>query len=139
MKIVDTDCFSEVIGENVAYASRFDAIDPAERRIAIITAEEVFRGWLAKIRAVQSSGRGDQLERAYRTFQRSIKSVSDVAILPYTADAHRHYLLLVSLKVRIGTRDLRIASIALAHDATLITRNRRDYELVPSLQLEIWN
>ena len=43
---------------------------------------------------------------------------------------------LKALKVRIGTMDLRIASIVLVHDATLITRNRRDYEQVPGLRVE---
>ena len=56
-----------------------------------------------------------------------------------TPAAHDHYLRLKSQKLRIGTRDLRIASIALAHGATLITRNRRDFDIVPSLQLEVWN
>ncbi|VTU01363.1 PilT protein domain protein OS=Calothrix sp. PCC 7507 GN=Cal7507_4864 PE=4 SV=1 [Gemmataceae bacterium] len=35
---------------------------------------------------------------------------------------------LKAARVRIGTMDLRIASIVLAHDATLITMNVRDYE-----------
>jgi tRNA(fMet)-specific endonuclease VapC len=33
---------------------------------------------------------------------------------------------------------LKIASIALANDALLLTANRRDFEKVPGLQLENW-
>jgi predicted nucleic acid-binding protein len=39
-------------------------------------------------------------------------------------------------KIRRG--DLLIACTALANDATLVTRNRRDFERVPSLQIENW-
>ena len=32
-----------------------------------------------------------------------------------------------------------IAAIAIAHNATLATRNARDFTLVPGLLLEVWN
>lgn len=41
-------------------------------------------------------------------------------------------------KVRIGTMDLRIASIALSHDFTVLTRNTVDFEKVPGLRVENW-
>ncbi|MCH8923806.1 MAG: type II toxin-antitoxin system VapC family toxin [Planctomycetes bacterium] len=41
-------------------------------------------------------------------------------------------------RVRIGTMDLKIASIALANNATLLSANTRDFVQVPSLQLENW-
>ena len=34
--------------------------------------------------------------------------------------------------------DLKIASIALVHDALFITANLRDYSLVPNLRRENW-
>jgi tRNA(fMet)-specific endonuclease VapC len=40
--------------------------------------------------------------------------------------------------IRIGTMDLRIASITLAHDATLLTRNSVDFARVPGLRFENW-
>lgn len=38
----------------------------------------------------------------------------------------------------MGTMDLKIASISLAHGATLLTRNLRDFEAMPGLRLEDW-
>ena len=39
---------------------------------------------------------------------------------------------------KIGRGDLLIASIALAHRATLVTRNLKDFQLVPGLKVENW-
>ncbi len=39
---------------------------------------------------------------------------------------------------KIGRADLLIASIALAHDATLVSRNLRDFRQVPGLALVNW-
>lgn len=41
-------------------------------------------------------------------------------------------------QIRIGTNDLRIASIALARNETLLTRNSKDFSKVPGLRSEDW-
>lgn len=41
-------------------------------------------------------------------------------------------------RVRIGTQDLKIASIALANDALLLSANTRDFDRVPGLEVENW-
>ena len=40
--------------------------------------------------------------------------------------------------VRVGTQDMKIASIALAHDVRLLTRNTLDFAKVPGLRFENW-
>ena len=40
--------------------------------------------------------------------------------------------------VRIGTMDLKIASIALVRNALLLSANLRDFQQVPGLRVENW-
>ena len=41
-------------------------------------------------------------------------------------------------RIRIGTMDLKIASIALVNDALLVTANLHDFSQVPGLRCENW-
>jgi tRNA(fMet)-specific endonuclease VapC len=55
-----------------------------------------------------------------------------------TIKAATLYEKLLSQKLRIGTQDLRIASIVLSQNAVLLTRNSQDFSHVPGLQLDDW-
>ena len=41
-------------------------------------------------------------------------------------------------KIRGSTHDLRIAASCVVSSATLVTRNRRDFEHIPGLAVEFW-
>ena len=45
---------------------------------------------------------------------------------------------LQSNKIRIGTMVLKIASIAIANQAILVSRNIKDFEQVPDLTVQDW-
>lgn len=78
------------------------------------------------------------LERAYSLFEVSLEGIEGYQMLAYSADADSLYKKWKS-NIRIGSQDLRIAAICVAHGAKLVTRNARDFALVPGLDLEIWN
>ena len=61
---------------------------------------------------------------------------ASIYVLPYDVEAQLRFAHLRRQQVRIGTQDLRIAAIALSQNATLVTRNRRDFAKVPGLQRE---
>lgn len=59
-------------------------------------------------------------------------------LLPFDARAANECRLLQQQKVRIGTQDLKIAAIALVHNALLLSVNLRDFDKVPGLRVENW-
>ena len=63
---------------------------------------------------------------------------ADWRILPFDDAAARMFKSFRSQKVRIGSMDLKIASIVKGHDATLLSRNIRDFQKVPELRVEDW-
>jgi tRNA(fMet)-specific endonuclease VapC len=103
--------------------------------ISIVTVEEQVRGWLAQV------SRHRDLHRQispYAKLQRQIDLFADWIILPWDADAADLFVKLRRQGLRIGSLDLKIACIALAHDATVLTRNASDFAQVPRLRIENW-
>ena len=102
---------------------------------AIVSVEEVVRGWLAVI-----SRRPDVHKQvpAYARPQRFFNVLSSWQIVPFDERAAGRFEILRRQRIRIGTMDLKIASIALVNHALVVTANVRDYSLVPGLRWENW-
>ena len=58
--------------------------------------------------------------------------------VPYNQAAEDQFQDLLTLRLRIGTQDLRIAAIALVNKLIVLTRNSRDFGRVPGLVTEDW-
>jgi tRNA(fMet)-specific endonuclease VapC len=67
-----------------------------------------------------------------------VKFLARLPILSFTEPAILRYEKLKALKLNIGKKDLCIAAIVLENGGTLITRNLRDFQRVPSLLIENW-
>ena len=101
----------------------------------VVTAEEQIRGRFAVIKQYRS---GLPLVRAYRDLQNTLDYFDTIQILSFTEAANTHYEALIGQRIRIGKQDLKIAAITLSIGGTLITRNWKDFQRVPSLPLEDW-
>jgi tRNA(fMet)-specific endonuclease VapC len=138
MIVLDTDHLSIEDRDTVEafnLGRRLAAISPVEVFVTIITYEEQMRGWLA------FSARAKTLAGQVRAFDKLGKHLSrfcEIPIVPFDDRAAEIFDRLRKSGIRIGTPDLRIASIVLANDAILLTRNVRDFERVPDLQFEDW-
>ncbi len=67
-----------------------------------------------------------------------MKLLSKFSHLPFDREAANRFLTLRKQGIRIGTMDLKIACIVMAHGAILLTRNTVDFEKVPGLKFEDW-
>jgi tRNA(fMet)-specific endonuclease VapC len=100
-----------------------------------VSVEEVLRGWLAVIHRLRAVYR--QIP-AYVRLGRLFSVLSDWVIVPFDERAADQFTTLRRQRIRIGTMDLKIASIALVNNALLVTANLRDYSRVPHLRYENW-
>ena len=103
--------------------------------VTVITVEEQMRGWLAEISRHHDPHR--QIT-PYAKLRRQVEAFAEWMILPWDAGSAQLFLNFRRQGVRLGTMDLKIACIALAHDATLLTRNAADFAQVPGLRFENW-
>ena len=101
----------------------------------VITLEEELRGVLARANRTLES---DERILAYRKLVERVNFFTRWDILPLDTESDNAFTRFRGQGVRIGTMDLRIASIALVHHATLLTRNTVDFAQVPGLKFENW-
>ena len=104
--------------------------------ITVISVEEALSGWYTALRNAKSPQR---LAWAYFRLAETVQMMGQMRILPFTEQAIDRFLALKALKLGIGGADLKIASIALEDGAILVTRNRRDFQLIPGLTIEDWS
>lgn len=138
MILLDTDHLSILLDERDArHAPLLDRLRDAhdELTIPIVSIEEQLRGWLAKLHRERDHYR---LIMPYLRLTRVFTFLREWPILEWNTGAADEFVRLKSLRLRIGTQDLKIACIALAHDALLLSANLRDFEQVPGLIVEDW-
>lgn len=102
----------------------------------VITVEEQYAGRLAQIRKASNP---NNLIMAYGKLKVTFELFSDLEVLDYSIAANEYFRNFRQLGIRIGTQDLRIASITLAYQGILISRNLRDFEKVPGLMIQDWS
>ncbi len=137
--VLDTDSLSLLERGNLKIQERLSKVNADSVAISIITAEEKMKGRLAAINSLSGIERIDRLAIAYRDLQSSIEDLQTLPILPFSELAKDRYRELLQQKIRVGSHDLRIAAIVLSVKGILVTRNRRDFEKVPNLQIDDWS
>ena len=130
MKLLDTDiCIHLLNAREPALLERFRAHSPPELALCSVVLAELLWG-------ARNSGRVEENLERVRVFAAPLKS------LVFDDDCAEHYAVIrADLAARgtpIGPNDTLIATIAVAHRATLITRNQREFQRVENLQTEAW-
>ena len=135
--ILDNDHISVLQHDSVSAVDlRKRLVDAGDQiTTSVITYEEQLRSWLSRL--AKSRDVHDQIP-----FYQRLASMAGffgnwqlVEFGEEAADAFRSFR---KQKIRISSTDLKIASIAIASGAVLLSRNLADFEQVPGLQVENW-
>lgn len=139
MLVLDTDHISWLERVESPQArhlqGRLDRAAPEEVAVTIISYEEQIRGRLAYLARARTM---IQRIEAYRLLRSQFDNYRRMAILDFDELSATRFQNLVQARLRVGTMDLMIAAIVLRHDATLLSRNLRDFRRVPGLKVEDW-
>ena len=104
-----------------------------EFTIPIVAAEESMRGWMASIAKERQARR--QIA-PYRELGKLFDFFAQYEIAPF--DERAATLFDGMGRIQISHSDRKIAAIAKANDALLLTANKRDFLQVPGLRFENW-
>jgi len=132
--VLDTDAISLI---QRGSGPRFDALttvldeDADDVYVTVISLDEQIHGAFKEIASNSLRIR----IRGYRRLHDIADDYCGRPMLDYDEKAESIFDRLRGLKGRPATKDLRIASIALSYDATLVTGNVTDFEKIPLLKL----
>jgi tRNA(fMet)-specific endonuclease VapC len=137
--ILDTDHISLFLGNYLSVRDRVLQFK-ADCSITIISVQKIFNGWVGQLNRVENETYKIEI---YQRLHLTTQFIQQMSVLNYDRAASLQYQQIIianpTLAKRRLEKDMRIAAIALAHDATIVTRNQRDFEQVPKLVVEDWS
>lgn len=138
MFVLDTDHLSLLEWSNEGSGKlreRLADLDPQDVATTIISFEEQMRGWMAYIARAKNTS---QQVVGYQKLRRHLDNYTQMPVLDFDEAAAGEFQRLKRARIRIGTMDLKVASIVVARGAKLLSRNLVDFEKVPGLSVEDW-
>lgn len=137
MYLLDTDTLTHLHAGHPRVTAHLRELADPDVGTTIITRVELLRG---RYDFLLKAATGDDLLRAQRWLVRTEELLAQILILPFDASAARQFDLLREMKAlrKIGRADLLIASIALSHNAVLVTRNTAHFRQMPGLKVINW-
>lgn len=115
--------------------ARLDQLPPDDVATSIVSFHEQVQGWLAYLHRARKP---EQITLAYAKLEDIWRWFLKMNVLSFSPGAPSLFIHLRKQCSRLQTLDLRIAAIALTTNATLLSRNQRDFRRVPGLTVEDW-
>ena len=134
--ILDTDHLSLLQSAHPRVSARY-LLESNQGNVAVSVAsyEEQVRGRLAFIGQAKTH---DRRVQGYFWLRETQQFYCKFRLLGFDDQAQRTYQNLRVTYRRTGKADLKIAATALTNNATLVTRNTRDFIAISNLRLENW-
>ncbi|HET6383714.1 MAG TPA: type II toxin-antitoxin system VapC family toxin [Armatimonadota bacterium] len=138
MFLLDTDTFSLFFRQRdqpTLLVQRITSLPPEQIFVSIVTVEEIIGGAFAVIRRERPLRRGAD---GYRLLQHLLVDIGRFQILSFDNDCLARFLALPPVVRRIGSADCMIGVCAVLHGLTIVTRNLRDFSLIPGVVTDDW-
>src|SRR5216683_3738267 len=136
MFILDTDSITHDQNAHPVLIERVKITPRQHLFTTSVTVEEQLKGRLAYLNRHRNSP--SLSARGHAALVQTIFYFSQWNILLYREEVDAQFRHLRKHRLPISSQDLRIAAIALVHDFTVVTSNRRDFLQVPNLRVEDW-
>jgi tRNA(fMet)-specific endonuclease VapC len=137
MYILDTNVLTALHIGNPKIINAIQKIGNERVAITVVTKVEMLRG---RIDFLLKAENPFSLRRAQALLMETEERLNAIETLPFDDDAIAQFEQLItnSAMRKAGRADLLIASIVLSQQATLVTRNRKDFQRFPNLRLVNW-
>jgi len=137
MYLFDSDTLSHLWARNERVEMRLRQVVDAEVGTTSVTKCEILRKRCENLLKAENR---EQVVRAQQRLDRSEQLLAELIVIPFDERAGERFEQLCRIRrlKKIGRADLLIASVVLANDAILVTRNLRHFREVPELRFENW-
>src|SRR5438552_2720967 len=122
--LFDTDHLTLYDHGQQSVRQRHAAALPDAVAISTVTIQEYLRGRLAALARHPS---GPKQVQAHANLLASLQLFQQFPQVAYDQRSDAQFQQLRALRLRVGTQDLKIASVALVNNLVLLSRNRRDF------------
>jgi len=136
LHVLDTDTLSLLQENHFKVVARVATCPPENIAVTIISVEEQLSGWYRRLRR---SRKPEELAKIYERLTRTVRSLAQLPIFSFDEASIHRARRLQAQKLNVRKVDLCIAAIALEHQASIVTRNVRDFGRVPGLSVEDWS
>jgi tRNA(fMet)-specific endonuclease VapC len=136
LHILDTDTLTLFQDGYATVCQRAKDHPQEDLAITVLSVEEQLSGWYTALRRAKQA---EKLAWVYRRLADNVRFLSRLQILGFEESAIRRYESLAKLKLGVRKMDLRIAAVVLEAGATLVTRNARDFKVIPGLLWTDWS
>ena len=137
--VLDTDTFSAYVREDLPVVRRVTEYDGLIY-LSAVALRETLKGALAAVADAESPNpryKNVTVADAYDLLIGLVEQAARFPVLPYTNDAEALYRALPKSVVRIGSRDCRIATSAVASGMAVVTANTRHFAQIAAAMPEL--
>lgn len=136
MRLLDTDTLRHLFSQHPKVVAKFKAIAQVDAvGTTIVTRIEALRG---RFDFALKASTAEELLKAYDLLAETEANLENLYIAPFDQGAADNFRRLHKSHRRVGRADLLIACICLAQGVIIVTRNVKDFRVIPTLRIENW-